>query len=478
MRWVERLKAAVWHWKLRHEQVPEGFDGAWYCQRYPDVAASGVAPELHYLRFGRFELRDPSPDFSASGHQYGMAQGNQSHTGLPVLPGNQPYESSRPTLMVCAHQAGPELFGAERSLLDILAALRALNVNLVITVPGAFNDDYLVALRSQAWRLAILPYGWWSGTRPAVESTVGHFERLIKKYSVDAVYANTLVLREPILAAQRAGVASAVHIRELLVHDEPLRQILGASADELSAWLTDNVDVLVANSGYTADCLGLERVLVVPNAVSVDQFSPDLSENCTSRSVVVGMVSSNLPKKGLSDFVALAGVLKSAAPGIRCRLIGPDNSHIQQLARDQAKGLVPDNLEFAGYAESPQQALASLDIVVNLSHFQESFGRTVLEAMASGRPVVAYRWGALTELVREGETGYLVSLGDIEALACRVRQLADDPSMRYAMGRAGRELTRQRYSTAAMEGALSDVIELLMEKKRKVQANDSDRSTF
>jgi hypothetical protein len=59
---------------------------------------------------------------------------------------------------------------------------------------------------------------------------------------------------------------------------------------------------------------------------------------------------------------------------------------------------LPGNIELSGYAPFPSEALARADIVLNLSNFEETFGRTVLEAMAAGRPVVAYNWGALPEL--------------------------------------------------------------------------------
>jgi glycosyltransferase involved in cell wall biosynthesis len=68
---------------------------------------------------------------------------------------------------------------------------------------------------------------------------------------------------------------------------------------------------------------------------------------------------------------------------IRMLLIGPDNAHIQELKN---RGSLPENIVFSGYAPSPSEALARANMVLNLSNFEETFGRTVLEAMAAGRP--------------------------------------------------------------------------------------------
>lgn len=70
-------------------------------------------------------------------------------------------------------------------------------------------------------------------------------------------------------------------------------------------------------------------------------------------------------------------------------------SHVEDLKERQCRGLVPANLCFAGPADNPVDAMVQADVVVNLSRFQESFGRAILEAMAAQRPVVCYAWGAL-----------------------------------------------------------------------------------
>jgi glycosyltransferase involved in cell wall biosynthesis len=77
------------------------------------------------------------------------------------------------------------------------------------------------------------------------------------------------------------------------------------------------------------------------------------------------------------------------------------------------------------------------DIVVSLSRY-EGFGYTALEAMACGKPVVAFDAVGLRDVVVDGETGLLAQVGDVPALAAACKHLAENPAEAHAMGRAGR----------------------------------------
>src|SRR5690606_31002477 len=191
--------------------------------------------------------------------------------------------------------------------------------------------------------------------------------------------------------------------------------------------------------------------LQVPNIVDVEDFQVPLPADGRLR---VGLISSNLPKKGVADFVALAKELQAREAAVTCVLIGPENNEVAQLRAEQEAGRLPANFVFGGYANSPREALSLAHVVVNLSHFEESFGRTVLEAMAAARPVVCYARGALSELVIQGETGFVVPFGDVSAVADAVQRLARDAKLRTQMGQAGRKRVEMGYTQAVMQQCL------------------------
>jgi glycosyltransferase involved in cell wall biosynthesis len=78
---------------------------------------------------------------------------------------------------------------------------------------------------------------------------------------------------------------------------------------------------------------------------------------------------------------------------------------------------------------------------------RESFGMGVLETMSFGKPVVATRVGGVTEIMRDGETGFLKRLGDVSAMAAAIRKLAGDPELSERMGEAARIRAEQEFSS-------------------------------
>jgi glycosyltransferase involved in cell wall biosynthesis len=122
-------------------------------------------------------------------------------------------------------------------------------------------------------------------------------------------------------------------------------------------------------------------------------------------------------------------------------------------ARGAALGLGP-RLVLAGHVEALDLALAAADVVVHASTDAEAFGRTVIEAQAMARPVVAADLGGPRETVQEGVTGWLVPPGDPAALAARLAAVLALPEpARAAVGTAARAAVLERYSTARMQQA-------------------------
>jgi len=121
-------------------------------------------------------------------------------------------------------------------------------------------------------------------------------------------------------------------------------------------------------------------------------------------------------------------------------------------------------VKFLGW--QPREALPALfqvaHMVVMPSRWAEPFGLVGLEAMAFGRPVVAFDVGGIPEWFEDGRTGFLVPAGDIEAFAERIDRLLQDDALARMLGRQGREAAETRFSTerhlTALESILSGVI--------------------
>lgn len=454
------------------------FDAAWYSETYPDVRQTGLAPLEHYLRIGRHLVRSPGPDFDSGRYlaanedvarakidplqhyiRYGKRENRKAFTRAAPMPHKQDLyrvegkiarRPGRPTVMLCAHIAGQHLFGSERSLIDMLDALNALDFNVVVTVPAVQNMAYFESLLGQAMAAYVIPYGWWRQNTPIREAVIGAFCSAIAAESIDVVHVNTIMLREPLLAARQMGIRGIVHIRELIHHDDALLNIIGETPDEIVGAIWDRADLLIANSQAT--CAGFEHTgrtpVVVYNTADMDDLRALDSPGGTAP-LRVAMISSNIPKKGVWDFCEVARDLHDDHPEIRFCLIGPLNEHTEQIAKKIDAGDLPPSIELLGYCSSPVEAIAEADVVLSLSTFQESFGRTVLEGMAAARPVIVYDHGAPPELLRDGECGFVVPVGDTAAVAARLRILARDRARLERMGAAARAEAEERFGRKA-----------------------------
>lgn len=166
--------------------------------------------------------------------------------------------------------------------------------------------------------------------------------------------------------------------------------------------------------------------------------------------IVVGKIARLFKLKGHDDLFAIAPALVRAEPRLRFLLVGdgPWRGRFEALAR--ASGL-EKHFVFTGLVQPamvPRMA-GIMDILVHLS-LREGLPRALPQALAAGRPVVAYDCDGAKEVCIENETGFLVPPGKRELLSERVLRLAQDPGLREKLGRQGRQFVRERFSVERM----------------------------
>lgn len=151
---------------------------------------------------------------------------------------------------------------------------------------------------------------------------------------------------------------------------------------------------------------------------------------------VLTMVGRMYPIKGTLAMVRMMRPIVDALPDARLLLVGdgPDRAACEQLA--QSLGIAP-NIRFLGHRDDVPELLAASDLVVMPSQ-SEGLGLAAIEALAGGRPVVAYAVGGLPEVVTDGVTGRCVPAGDEPAFAAAVIALLRDRDLlqRYGVAAA------------------------------------------
>ena len=129
---------------------------------------------------------------------------------------------------------------------------------------------------------------------------------------------------------------------------------------------------------------------------------------------------------------------------------GPDREHLERYAHEL--GVVRRCL-FVGYQNDVARFYEAIDVLL-LPSVNEGTPVSVIEALAAGRPVVATRVGGVPDVIRDDIDGFLVDVGDTEALAARLGELARDPERRRQMGSAGQARVLERY---AVDRLIDDV---------------------
>lgn len=383
-----------------------------------------------------------------------------------VIAGRQPRLSDGKTVLLCSHHAGKQVFGGERSFLDIARALSESGFNLAVTLQEGVNKPYIDELRNFAQEIHIFKYDQWRSSSAETVASIPLFLEVIDSVKPDLVYVNTIVVAAPLAAARLRGIPSVVHAREIITHDEELQRQIGKTGPEIVRQVVHSCDYVIANSQATLECFGCAKAAMIPNAVDIEAF--DLAPIGERDAVTFGLISSNLPKKGIEDFVELANACQKRVPNARFLVIGPLGRPIikDYLSR---KKQAPKNLEFVDYQPTSVEAVGKVDVVVNFSHFQESFGRTVLEGMAAGRPSLVYDWGALKELVEHGETGFLVPFRKPTEAVAHVQMLCNDRKRLQEMSIAARSRSRD-YSFSSFKAKLAEVCRQIIDSGTSLDA--------
>lgn len=438
---------------LGYDPSPE-FKTDWYLAQHPDVNRQNLNPLYHFLRFGQKEGRHANPHESRAPEKHHSSTFITPAPALKTIKGHKKHRDKHIRVLVCAHAANGELYGSERSFLDILELLDRSEFDVHVILPKE-NHAYVEATLPWTTEVAIAPYQYWTQASEPNPEIIQSIRAYCVSRRINLVHVNTIVIREPLLAARGLGLPTLTHARESIFKDRWMADMLGCDPEEVLKSVLKRTDLIIANSPHTAQEFHKpDRTHIVPNTFDMNRL--DLENTLQPERIYVGLISSNIPKKGIEDFALLAAACAEEIPNLRFRLIGPDNTHVAQLKERQKTGGLPRTLEFSGYQKSPTDALRMVNIVLNLSHFAESFGRTVVEGLAARRPVVVYDLGAAKDLVDEGVTGHVVPMGNWQEIIPLLKRWAKNPDTLISMGETGRKFVLERYGREAGRTALTN----------------------
>lgn len=384
-------------------------------------------------------------------------------------------------------QSNSEIGGSDISLLRIIENLDPSGFRPVVVLPSrgpltqAFEESRAkVVIMSEMLKLTTrkgsLYYLRFLANYPAA---VARLVRLIHRERIDLVHTNTLHNLYGYLAARLAGRPHVWHVREIVFQSAAVRRLEVFLARRFA-------DRIVTVSRAAAEMFKNKtgeyppRLRIVWNGVNLTRFHPRISGRRIRRELkladdapLVGLVGRLDHCKGVDVFLRAAAMCRNEFPAARYLVCGGEVEGQEEVARD-ALALagelgVSDVVSFTSWRYSPDdmpEVHAALNVLVSASTSPESFGLVLVEAMATGRPVIATNHGGPSEVCIADETALMVPPREPRSLADAILKLLRDPADAVAMGRAGRERAECHFDSKRSAGELQLLYEEVLDARR------------
>ena len=277
--------------------------------------------------------------------------------------------------------------------------------------------------------------------------------RCLRDLNPDVVHTRNWTGMDGIVASRLAGIKNVVHGEHGWGMDDPygsgskrivVRRILArwvreytCVSKQMTTWLRDRVRI---RKPITQIYNGVDETTYQPGPAD-ESLRRELG--LTDRSLVIGTVGRLDPIKDYPSLLRAFAALRRDHPDIHLVIVGegPERSALEPLAGDRT--------HFLGDREDVPDLLRLFDVFV-LPSINEGISNTILEAMASARPVVATRVGGNHELVQDRETGRLVQPRNPDELALAIADYASDAELRRRHGDAARSLVLRRFGISSM----------------------------
>ncbi len=279
---------------------------------------------------------------------------------------------------------------------------------------------------------------------------IPQLHRIVKRHAIDLIHANSLSV------ALLGGIVARINRIPILMHKRYATSY--GILDRLCERLLHRV-ILVSEATRWDFAPSVKQTLIY-NGVDLDAFQASSKEVETLRtelfsegseaSVLAGVVTRITPEKGIHFLVRAMSELKGKT-SIKLLIVGgpyfqKDIDYMEELKQEVADLGLEDSVIFTGFLSDTRVVTSLLDIVLVPSIIPEACPRTIIEAMAVGKPVIATPLGGSKELVTP-ETGVLVPPEDASAIADAVAALATDQEQLKAMGKTARTRAVQLFSS-------------------------------
>jgi FkbM family methyltransferase len=429
------------------------------------IRANGTTPEtlldtIEQLGFDVFFLRDREKRYERyrPGADWRELMGETEYGNVFCL------KKTR-SLNLCVFSHMATLGGAERSLAEIVDRLTAERGS-IFTVAMPSDGPLRTLLEDLGAATMIIDYGWWCGDTlpPPLEiaqsmgmswlNVIGRVPA-IERIDPDVVLSTTLA--SP-WGAVLAEAINRPHVWWVTEFGEPTLQFFLPFQRCLDI-IGESSNCVIVNSKAVRDALfataGTDRCVVATNNVALQPAETTAQAFFRHPTSVKLLISGSVTRlKGQDDAVYAAAKLLDRGYDVELSVLGPTHTAFAQGLMEFVRSERLENrIHFWGFVDNVRPAIEQADIGLSCS-MSEAFGRTTVEAMMLGKPVIGTRTGGTVGLIEDGVNGFLYPPGDVNQLVEKLIVLLDCPEkIREFGGRA-----RESADKTLLENPADDII--------------------
>src|SRR3989338_1868768 len=195
-----------------------------------------------------------------------------------------------------------------------------------------------------------------------------------------------------------------------------------------------------------------ERMRFIPRGVDLNAFRLRDPKTHSSQGFTVGMVSRITPLKGHASFLKAVGLLYRKIPNLKVVIVGsaPKEKYMEDLELLVRRLGLTRTVEFAGAQGDIPSIMRRIDLLVSATITPEAFGRSIVEAQASGVPVVSTRVGGVVDIIEDEKTGLFCNAEDHKDMADKIFRLYQDRSLWTNLATEGRRHVEENFNLDLM----------------------------
>ncbi len=360
--------------------------------------------------------------------------------------------------------AGAEMYGADKVMFDLIRNLDKNKFKPYVVLPtyGVLVD----ALRGEGVDVTVVPYPImrrkYFNPKGILQYGSGllkygkQLTKFAKDKHIDVIHTNTSAVLEGCKISRSCHIPHLWEIHEIIVSPKVMYKVTSRLIAKY-ATLTVTVSKAVRDHLYKSGYFKPNSIKVIYNGVDANRFKPNNDSsylrkewNIPRNALVVGTIGRVNRWKGQEDFLKAANILLEKHKNLYVAFVGSafegEEWREKELKDEIAKSPYKSRIIDSGYRKDVEGVHSLFDIFVLPSTNPDPLPTVVLEAMASGKPVVGYKHGGICEMVKNGYNGLLADVNNSDDLAAKIDVVLSDDKLRKEMGERSRLRLLEKFS--------------------------------